>query len=172
MKEQRDRSKTASKGMFKGGLEDHGETSTKYHTATHLLLAAIQKHINPEARQHGSNITPERMRLDFNVDHKLSDEEKKILEDQVNEWIEADLPVSFREVDKNFAKDTLKVKAMFWDKYPDVVKIYEIGDSENPISREVCGGPHVEHTGVIGKFKIKKEESSSAGIRRIKAIIE
>ena len=172
LKEQRDRSKTASKGMFKGGLEDHGETSTKYHTATHLLLAAIQKHINPEARQHGSNITPERMRLDFNVDHKLSDEEKKILEDQVNEWIEADLPVSFREVDKNFAKDTLKVKAMFWDKYPDVVKIYEIGDSENPISREVCGGPHVEHTGVIGKFKIKKEESSSAGIRRIKAIIE
>ena len=172
LKEQRDRSKTASKGMFKGGLEDHGETSTKYHTATHLLLAAIQKHINPEARQHGSNITPERMRLDFNVDHKLSDEEKKILEDQVNEWIEADLPVSFREVDKNFAKDTLKVKAMFWDKYPDVVKIYEIGDSENPISREVCGGPHVEHTSVIGKFKIKKEESSSAGIRRIKAIIE
>lgn len=169
---QRERSQTASKGMFKGGLEDHGETSTKYHTATHLLLAAIQKHINPDARQHGSNITPERMRLDFNVDHKLSDEEKKILEDQVNEWIEADLPVSFREVDKNFAKDTLKVKAMFWDKYPDVVKIYEIGGSENPVSREVCGGPHVEHTGVIGKFKIKKEESSSAGIRRIKAVIE
>ena len=172
LQEQRERSQTASKGMFKGGLEDHGETSTKYHTATHLLLAAIQKHINPEARQHGSNITPERMRLDFNVDHKLTDEEKQTLEDQVNEWIKADLPVSFREVDKNFAKDTLKVKAMFWDKYPDVVKIYEIGDTENPVSREVCGGPHVEHTGEIGHFKIKKEESSSAGIRRIKAVIE
>jgi alanyl-tRNA synthetase len=172
LKEQRERSQTASKGMFKGGLEDHGETSTKYHTATHLLLAAIQKHINPDARQHGSNITPERMRLDFNVDHKLTDEEKKILEDQVNEWIAADLPVSFREVEKDYAKNTLKVKAMFWDKYPDIVKIYEIGGSENPVSREVCGGPHVEHTGVIGKFKIKKEEASSAGIRRIKAVIE
>ncbi len=172
LKEQRERSQTASKGMFKGGLEDHGETSTKYHTATHLLLAAIQKHINPDARQHGSNITPERMRLDFNVDHKLTDEEKQILEDQVNEWIKADLPVSFREVDKNFAKDTLEVKAMFWDKYPDIVKIYEIGGTENPVSREVCGGPHVEHTGEIGHFKIKKEESSSAGIRRIKAVIE
>jgi alanyl-tRNA synthetase len=172
LKEQRERSQTASKGMFKGGLEDHGETSTKYHTATHLLLAAIQKHINPDARQHGSNITPERMRLDFNVDHKLTDEEKKILEDQVNEWIAADLPVSFREVEKAYAKDTLKVKAMFWDKYPDIVKIYEIGDIKNPVSREVCGGPHVEHTGQIGKFKIKKEEASSAGIRRIKAVIE
>ena len=172
LQEQRERSQTASKGMFKGGLEDHGETSTKYHTATHLLLAAIQKHINPDARQHGSNITPERMRLDFNVDHKLTDEEKKILEDQVNEWIAADLPVSFREVEKDYAKDTLKLKAMFWDKYPDIVKIYEIGDIENPVSREVCGGPHVEHTGVIGRFKIKKEESSSAGIRRIKAVIE
>ena len=172
LKEQRERSQTASKGMFKGGLEDHGETSTKYHTATHLLLAAIQKHINEDARQHGSNITPERMRLDFNVDHKLTDEEKKILEDQVNEWIEEDLPVSFREVEKDYAKDTLKVKAMFWDKYPDIVKIYEIGDIKNPVSREVCGGPHVEHTGQIGKFKIKKEEASSAGIRRIKAVIE
>jgi alanyl-tRNA synthetase len=172
LKEQRERSQTASKGMFKGGLEDHGETSTKYHTATHLLLAAIQKHINPDARQHGSNITPERMRLDFNLDHKLTDEEKKILEDQVNEWIKADLPVSFREVEKDYARDTLKVKAMFWDKYPDVVKIYEIGGSDNPVSREVCGGPHVEHTGVIGHFTIKKEESSSAGIRRIKAVIE
>ena len=172
LEEQRQRSKTASKGMFKGGLEDHGEMSTKYHTATHLLLAAIQKHINPEARQHGSNITPERMRLDFNIDHKLTDEEKRILEDQVNEWISEDLPVVFREVDKNYAKNTLKVKAMFWDKYPDIVKIYEIGGEKDPVSREVCGGPHVEHTGVLGHFKIKKEESSSAGVRRIKAVLE
>ena len=172
LEEQRERSRTASKGMFKGGLEDHGEMSTKYHTATHLLLAAIQKHISDDARQHGSNITPERMRLDFNVDHKLTDEEKKTLEDQVNEWIKADLPVSFKEMDKNYAKDVLKVKAMFWEKYPDTVKIYTIGDEEAPASREVCGGPHVEHTGVLGHFKIQKEESSSAGIRRIKAILE
>ena len=172
LEEQRERSRTASKGMFKGGLEDHGEMSTKYHTATHLLLAAIQKHISDDARQHGSNITPERMRLDFNVDHKLTDEEKKNLEDQVNEWIKADLPVSFKEMDKNYAKDTLKVKAMFWEKYPDTVKIYTIGDEDAPASREVCGGPHVEHTGVLGHFKIQKEESSSAGIRRIKAILE
>lgn len=172
LEEQRERSRTASKGMFKGGLEDHGEMSTKYHTATHLLLAAIQKHISDDARQHGSNITPERMRLDFNVDHKLTDEEKKALEDQVNEWIKADLPVSFKEMDKNYAKDVLKVKAMFWEKYPDTVKIYTIGDENAPASREVCGGPHVEHTGVLGHFKIQKEESSSAGIRRIKAILE
>jgi alanyl-tRNA synthetase len=172
LEEQRERSRTASKGMFKGGLEDHGEMSTKYHTATHLLLAAIQKHISDDARQHGSNITPERMRLDFNVDHKLTDEEKKTLEDQVNEWIKADLPVSFKEMDKNYAKDVLKVKAMFWEKYPDIVKIYTIGDEDAPASREVCGGPHVEHTGVLGHFKIQKEESSSAGIRRIKAILE
>ena len=189
LEEQRERSRTASKGMFKGGLEDHGEMSTKYHTATHLLLAAIQKHISDDARQHGSNITPERMRLDFNVDHKLTDEEKKTLEDQVNEWIKADLPVSFKEMDKNYAKDVLKVKAMFWEKYPDTVKIYTIGDENAPASREVCGGPHVEHTGVLGHFevcggphvehtgvlghfKIQKEESSSAGIRRIKAILE
>lgn len=172
LEEQRERSRTASKGMFKGGLEDHGEMSTKYHTATHLLLAAIQKHISDDARQHGSNITPERMRLDFNADHKLTDEEKKTLEDQVNEWIKADLPVSFKEMDKNYAKDVLKVKAMFWEKYPDTVKIYTIGDEDAPASREVCGGPHVEHTGVLGHFKIQKEESSSAGIRRIKAILE
>ena len=172
LEEQRERSRTASKGMFKGGLEDHGEMSTKYHTATHLLLAAIQKHISDDARQHGSNITPERMRLDFNVDHKLTDEEKKTLEDQVNEWIKADLPVSFKEMDKNYAKDVLKVKAMFWEKYPDTVKIYTIGDEDAPASREVCGGPHVERTGVLGHFKIQKEESSSAGIRRIKAILE
>jgi len=172
LSEQRERSRTASKGMFKGGLEDHGEMSTKYHTATHLLLAAIQEIISDEARQHGSNITPERMRLDFNVDHKLTDEEKQKLEDRVNEWIQADLPVSFAEVDKNYAKDVLKVKAMFWEKYPDTIKVYTIGDENSPVSREVCGGPHVEHTGVLGHFKIQKEESSSAGVRRIKAILE
>ncbi|MBQ3280367.1 alanine--tRNA ligase [Candidatus Saccharibacteria bacterium] len=172
LKEQRERSQTASKGMFKGGLEDHGEQTVKYHTATHLLLAALQKIINPDIIQKGSNTTSERTRFDFNCDHKLTPEEIKAVEDQVNEWIVADLPVVFDEYDKAYAKDVLKAHGQFWDKYPEKLKVYTIGDFENPISREVCGGPHVEHTGVIGHFKIKKEESSAAGIRRIKAILE
>ena len=170
--EQRKRSQTASKGMFKGGLEDHGEQTVKYHTACHLLLAALQKNVAPDICQKGSNITSERVRFDFNVDHKLTDEEKKAVEDQVNEWIKEDLPVVFDEYDKDYARNTLKAHGEFWDKYPDVLKVYTIGDFDNPVSREVCGGPHVEHTGVIGHFKIVKEESSSAGVRRIKAVIE
>ena len=170
--EQRERSQTASKGMFKGGLEDHGEQTVKYHTSCHLLLAALQKIVDPGTCQKGSNITSERVRFDFNCDHKLTDEEKAAVEKQVNEWIEADLPVVFDEYDKEYARDTLKAHGEFWDKYPDVLKVYTIGDFDNPVSREVCGGPHVEHTGVLGKFKIKKEESSSAGVRRIKAILE
>ena len=170
--EQRERSKTASKGMFKGGLEDHGEQTTKYHTATHLLLAALQKLIDPNIGQQGSNITAERLRFDFNLDRKLTPEEKQQIEDQVNEWIKADLKVVHDEYDKAYARDTLKAHGQFWDKYPEKLTVYTIGDFDNPVSREVCGGPHVEHTGVIGHFKIKKEESSSAGVRRIKAIIE
>ena len=172
LREQRERSQTASKGMFKGGLEDHGEQTIKYHTATHLLLAALQKLISPDIVQKGSNTTAERLRFDFNLDHKMTDEEKHAVEDQVNEWIKADLPVVFDEYDKEYARDTLKAHGQFWDKYPDKLKVYTIGDFNNPISREVCGGPHVEHTGVIGHFVIKKEESSSAGVRRIKAVIE
>ena len=169
---QRERSQTASKGMFKGGLEDHGETTVKYHTATHLLLAALQKLISPNICQRGSNITAERVRFDFSLDHKLTPEEIAKVEALVNEWIEADLPVVFDEYDKDYARNTLKAHGEFWDKYPAKLKVYTIGDFDNPVSREVCGGPHVEHTGVIGKFKIKKEESSSAGVRRIKAVIE
>ncbi|MBR3329108.1 alanine--tRNA ligase [Candidatus Saccharibacteria bacterium] len=172
LKEQRERSQTASKGMFKGGLEDHGETTIKYHTATHLLLAALQKLVAPDICQKGSNITADRVRFDFNCDHKLTPEEISKVEAQVNEWIKADLPVVFDEYDKEYAKNTLKAHGEFWDKYPDKLKVYTIGDFDQPISREVCGGPHVEHTGIIGKFKIKKEESSSAGVRRIKAVIE
>ena len=172
LKEQRERSQTASKGMFKGGLEDHGEQTIKYHTATHLLLAALQKLISPDISQRGSNTTAERLRFDFNLDHKMTDEEKQKVEDQVNAWIEADLPVVFDEYDKEYAKNTLKAHGQFWDKYPEKLKVYTIGDFDDPVSREVCGGPHVEHTGVIGHFKIKKEESSSAGVRRIKAVIE
>ena len=172
LEEQRQRSKTASKGMFKGGLEDHGETSTKYHTATHLTFAALRKVLGEDIHQQGSNITPERMRLDFNFDRKLTPEEKQAVEDQVNEWIKADLPVTFDTFDKKYARDELHAEGMFWDKYDDQVKVYTIGDFDTPVSREICGGPHVEHTGVLGHFKIKKEESSSAGVRRIKAILE
>ncbi len=172
LKEQRERSQTASKGMFKGGLEDHGEQTIKYHTATHLLLAALQKLVSADICQRGSNITADRVRFDFNCDHKLTEEEKKAVEEQVNEWILADLPVVFDEYEKDYARDVLKAHGEFWDKYPEKLKVYTIGDFDNPVSREVCGGPHVEHTGVIGKFKIKKEESSSAGVRRIKAVLE
>lgn len=170
--EQRERSQTASKGMFKGGLEDHGEQTVKYHTACHLLLAALQKIISPDIVQKGSNITADRVRFDFNLDHKMTPEELAAVESQVNEWIGMDLPVVFDEYDKAYARDTLKAHGQFWDKYPEKLKVYTIGDFDNPISREVCGGPHVEHTGALGHFKITKEESSSAGVRRIKAILE
>ena len=169
---QRERSKTASEGMFKGGLEDHSEMSTKYHTATHLLLAALQKLIDPKIGQAGSNITSERLRFDFNLDRKLTPEEIKALEEQVNQWILEDHAVTFAEFEKTYARDTLHAHGQFWEKYPDTVKVYTVGDFERPVSRELCGGPHVEHTGMLGKFKIKKEESSSAGIRRIKAVLE
>lgn len=171
LKLQRERSQTASKGMFKGGLEDHGETTTKYHTATHLTLAALQKILDPSIGQAGSNITADRMRFDFNFERKLTDAEKQAIEDQVNAWIKADLPVTFAEYDKEYARDVLHAHGQFWEKYPAKVKVYAIGDPEQPVSREVCGGPHVEHTGQIGCYKIKKEESSAAGIRRIKAVI-
>ena len=172
LNEQRERSKTASKGMFKGGLEDHGEMTTKYHTATHLCLAALQKHIASDICQKGSNITADRMRFDFNCDHKLTPEEIKTVENQVNAWIAEDLPVVFAEYDKDYAKNVLKAHGQFWDKYPEKLKVYTVGDEKSPVSREVCGGPHVEHTGILGHFKIQKEESSSAGVRRIKAILE
>lgn len=172
LKEQRERSQTASKGMFKGGLEDHGEQTVKYHTACHLLLAALQKHISPDIMQKGSNITADRVRFDFNLDHKMTPEEISAVENQVNEWISADLPVVFDEYEKTYARDTLKAHGQFWDKYPEILKVYTIGDFDNPVSREVCGGPHVEHTGALGHFRIKKEESSSAGVRRIKAVLE
>ncbi len=170
--EQRTRSKTASEGMFKGGLEDHSEMATKYHTATHLLLAALQKLIDPKIGQAGSNITSERLRFDFNLDRKLTPEEIKALEDQVNQWINEDHSVQFAEFEKNYARDILHAHGQFWEKYPDIVKVYTVGDFDQPVSRELCGGPHVTHTGELGKFKIKKEESSASGIRRIKAVLE
>ena len=172
LNEQRERSKTASKGMFKGGLEDHGEQTVKYHTATHLTLGALQKLISDDIVQKGSNITADRMRLDFNLDRKLTPDEIKAVENQVNAWIKEDLPVEFAEFDKNYARDNLNTHGQFWERYPDKIKVYTIGDFDAPASREVCGGPHVKSTKEIGHFKIVKEESSASGIRRIKAIVE
>lgn len=172
LNEQRERSKTASKGMFKGGLSDTSDQTVKYHTACHLLLAALQQVVDPGINQKGSNLTPERLRFDFNVDHKLTPEELQAVEDKVNEWIAADLPVVHDEYDKNYAFDELHAHGSFRERYPDRVTVYTIGDAEQPVSIEICGGPHVEHTGALGKFKITKEESSSAGVRRIKAILE
>ncbi len=169
---QRERSKTASKGMFKGGLSDTSDQTVKYHTACHLLLAALQQVVGPETSQKGSNLTPERLRFDFNVDHKLTPEELSEIEQLVNQWIEADYPVEYAEYDKDYAFDELHANGSFRDRYPDRVTVYTIGKAEEaPISVEICGGPHVAHTGELGKFKITKEESSSAGVRRIKAVL-
>ena len=174
MDEQRQRSKTARKGQFSGGLEGHDPIHLKYHTATHLLGAALRKVLNaPDLQQHGSNITSERLRFDFNHD-KLTLEEKQAVEDQVNAWIDADLPVSFAVYPTD---EALKMGAIgaFGERYGDEVKVYSIGEGYNIVSFEVCGGPHVEHTGILAeggkRFKITKEESSSAGIRRIKAVL-
>lgn len=172
LEEQRNRSKTASKGMFKGGLSDTSDQTVKYHTACHLLLAALQQEIDSNINQKGSNLTPERLRFDFNVDHKLTPEELQKVEDRVNQWIQADYPVQHAEYDKDYAFDELHAHGSFRDRYPDKVTVYTIGkDGEAPISIEICGGPHVERTGELGEFKITKEESSSAGVRRIKAIL-
>lgn len=170
--EQRERSKTASKGMFKGGLSDTSDQTVKYHTACHLLLAALQQVVNPEIEQKGSNLTPERLRFDFNIDHKLTPDELQAVEDQVNAWIAADLPVSHDEYDKDYAFDELHAHGSFRDRYPDRVTVYMVGDPDQPTSIEICGGPHVTHTSELGHFKITKEESSSAGVRRIKAVLE
>ena len=174
MAEQRQRSKTARKGQFSGGLEGHDPIHLKYHTATHLLGAALRKVLKaPDLQQHGSNITAQRLRFDFNHD-KLTPEEKQAVEDQVNAWIDADLPVSFAVYPTDEALSMGAIGA-FGERYGDEVKVYSIGEGDNIVSFEVCGGPHVEHTGVLAeggkRFKITKEESSSAGIRRIKAVL-
>lgn len=160
-------SRTASSGQFKGGLGGNGEKETKYHTATHLLNAALKIVVNKDVHQKGSNITEERMRFDFSCDHKLSDEEKQKTEDLVNEWIKEGLDVKVEEMSKDDAINS-GAECMFIEKYPDKVTVYSIGD----VSKELCGGPHVKNTSELGHFKIVKEEASSAGVRRIKAILE
>ena len=166
-KEHQEKSRAGSEQKFKGGLAGDSEIETKYHTATHLLNAALKQIVNKDIHQRGSNITVERMRFDFNCDHKLTDEEKQKVEDLVNEWIKEAIPVTVAEMSKQEAIAS-GAECMFIEKYPDVVTVYTIGD----VSKELCGGPHVKNTSELGHFKIKKEEASSAGVRRIKAILE
>ena len=166
-KEHQELSRTASQGKFKGGLSAGGEMQTKYHTATHLLNAALKVVVNKDVHQKGSNITEERMRFDFSCDHKLTDEEKVKTEELVNQWIGEGLDVIVEEMSKEDAIAS-GAECMFIEKYPDIVTVYKIGD----VSKELCGGPHVKNTNELGKFRIVKEEASSAGVRRIKAVLE
>jgi len=174
MEEQRQRSQTASAGMFKGGLADTSDQVVKYHTATHLMYQALKNVLGDHVVQRGSNITAERTRFDFSHPEKMTPEQIAEVEKIVNEKIAEDLPVTWQEepTTEAFKKGA---SGAFGDKYGDKVKVYTIGDPAKPFSREICGGPHVEHTGQIGeggkKFKIVKEESSSAGVRRIKAAL-
>ena len=185
MSKHQDLSRTASAGMFKGGLADHSEIVVKYHTATHLLHQALKDILGVHANQKGSNITAERLRFDFSHPDKMTPEQIKQVENTVNKKIQADLPVHFEEMTVTEAKKRGAV-GLFGEKYGEKVKVYFIGPSTRfahsrqiplktqgkPYSIEICGGPHVEHTGVMGRFKITKEEASSVGIRRIKAILE
>lgn len=166
-KEHQEKSRLGSEQKFKGGLGEQNEITTAYHTATHLLHQALRIVLGEHVRQNGSNITSERLRFDFTHPQKMTKEELQQVEDLVNEQIQKDLLVTCEEMNYEDAKNSGAI-GLFTDKYGDKVKVYTIGD----FSKEICGGPHVEHTGELGKFKIKKEESSSSGVRRIKAILE
>ena len=170
-KQHQDKSRTSSAGLFKGGLADTSEMSTKYHTATHLLLAALRKVLGEHVYQKGSNITSERLRLDFPNETKLTQTQIQEVEDIVNDAIKQGLEVSYEEIKK---EDALKLVpfAAFEEKYGDTVKLYYIGNKENPFSLEICNGPHVENISVLGKFKILKQENVGSGVKRIKAILE
>jgi alanyl-tRNA synthetase len=167
-------SRAGSEKKFKGGLADHSEEATKFHTATHLLHAALRQILGEHVEQKGSNITKERLRFDFSHSQKLTEEEKKKIEDLVNEKIKEDLPVICKEMSLEEAKKIGAI-GLFGEKYGEKVKVYLIGEPDNlknAYSKEICGGPHVSRTGELGHFKIKKEEAVSAGVRRIKAILE
>jgi alanyl-tRNA synthetase len=171
MAEHQKLSQTSSAGMFKGGLANHNEKTVRLHTAHHLLLAGLQAVVDKNIKQRGSNITEERLRMDFLCDHKLTDEEKKKVEDFVNEKIQEGLNVIRREMPFVEA-EKLGAEMEFGAKYPDTVSLYFVEDKNgNPISKEFCGGPHVKNTGELGHFKIQKEEAVAAGIRRIKAVL-
>lgn len=175
MAEQRARSQTAAKGTFKGGLGGSTMAHRKLHTANHLMYAALKKVVGDHVTQHGSNITEERLRFDFNNDGKVSREQLDEVERMVNAWIDADLPVSYKEypTDEAFAMGAI---GAFGDRYGDTVKVYQMGEGDQRASFEICGGPHADHTGQLAEggkvFKITKEEASSAGIRRVKAVLD
>jgi len=181
MEKHRELSRTASAGMFKGGLVDHSEVVTKYHTATHLLHQALRDVLGPQVFQKGSNITADRLRFDFSFDRKMTGEEIKAVEDLVNERIKQDLRVDHMIIPLEEAK-AMNAIGLFNEKYADKVSIYGVGpdyqldpkaldqrDRGGYYSLEFCGGPHIEHTGMIGKIKITKEEAVSFGVRRIRA---
>jgi alanyl-tRNA synthetase len=171
MAEHQKLSQTASAGMFKGGLANHNEQTIKLHTAHHLLLAGLQAVVDKNIKQRGSNITEERLRMDFLCDHKLTDEEKQKVEDWVNEKIKLGLNVVRKEMPLAEA-EKLGAQMEFGAKYPEIVSVYFIEDKEgSAISKEFCGGPHVKNIRELGQFKIQKEEAVAAGIRRIKAIL-
>ena len=165
-REHQERSKMDANQTFKGGLADHSEQTTKLHTATHLLHKALREVLGDHVAQKGSNITPERLRFDFSHPEKMTKDQIREVERIVNEQIAADLPVSYETMTLEQARDN-GAMALFGDKYDEVVKVYSIGD----FSKEVCGGPHVQHTGELGGFRITKEQSSSQGVRRIKAVV-
>jgi alanyl-tRNA synthetase len=169
--EHKEKSRSAAAGMFKGGLADTSEMSTKYHTATHLLLAALQEVLGDHIYQKGSNITPERLRLDFPADQKLTEEQVKEVEDIVNRTIQKGYDVTFKEMSKDEALK-LVPSAAFEERYGNTVKVYFIGPEDSPFSVEICRGPHVKNTSELGKFRIKKQENVGAGTKRIKAILE
>ena len=171
MAEHQKLSQTASAGMFKGGLANHNEKTIRLHTAHHLLLSALQTVLGKEVKQKGSNITEERLRMDFSFDRKMTDEEKKKVEDLVNDNISRGLNVVRREMKREDA-ESIGAEMEFGAKYPDIVSVYFIEDEKgDPVSKEFCGGPHVSNTKELGTFKIQKEEASSQGVRRIKAIL-
>lgn len=171
IKEHQDKSRAGGEQKFKGGLAGTSDAIVKLHTAHHLLLASLQKVLGPAVKQRGSNITEERLRIDFSFDRKMTDEEKAEVEKLVNESIEKDYNVIKREMPKEEA-EKIGAEMEFGAKYEDIVSVYFIEDENgNAISKEFCGGPHVEHTGALGKFKIQKEEASSAGVRRIKGVL-
>ena len=165
-KKHQDLSRTSAKGMFKGGLADHGEAVVKLHTTTHLMHQALRSVLGTHVQQKGSNITNERLRFDFSHSQKVTPEEIKEVERIVNEQIARNLKVSFADTTYD---DAIKAGALafFGERYPEKVKVYEIGD----FSKEICGGPHIENTTVLGRFSISREEASSAGVRRIYAIL-
>ena len=165
-KKHQELSRTASKGKFASGLADSGKETTQLHTATHLLHTALRKVLGDSVQQKGSNITPDRLRFDFSFDRKMTDSEKKKVEDLVNGAISKKLDVSSEEMSPKEAKKSGAL-GFFGEKYGDKVSVYTV----KGFSKEICTGPHVKNTSELGKFKIKKEESSSAGVRRIKAVL-